>query len=617
MKKKFKLVVPLVFAVILIMSFIAANSMENISTYGKLINYVGIVRGASQRIIKLETNGKPDDALIDYVDGILDELIFGDGTYGLKRTTNTNFNSQLECLQDQWNLIKEEIYKVRQGADKELLLKYSEDFFDLANKSVFTIEEYSGTRSSALAGQLVITAIFCLAITVLAIIYYVRRFFELRKSNELLAEQAGRDKLTGALDVERFQQQAKEIINNNKNLKFAIQYMDFENFKYINDVFGYDVGDKVLKKYAEIMTESLEENELFARNVADCFLALRCYTDKDELLRRQKETDRKFMEYEILPDNHDITVVCGFCCIEDVIEQLEIIDLINRANYAKKTAKNVPNRTYAFYDESIRQKMFREIKIADRMDEALANKEFIVYYQPKVSPETEKICAAEALVRWRYPDGTFCLPGDFIPIFEKNHSISKLDIYVFEEVCRFLHGRYAAGLSVVPISINVSKIRFYTPGFVSSYTQIKNHYGIPDQMLEIEFTETVACENKDYMVRIVKELHQNGFLCSLDDFGTGYSSLGMLNDMSIDVLKLDAVFFNATYDMQKAQTIISGLLGMINKLHLHTVAEGIETADQVEFLRKHKCDLIQGYYYYRPLPEKEFVNALNKNATTG
>lgn len=612
MKKWIKLGFPFVLILVLIMCFVSADSIKDIGGYGKLINYVGIVRGASQRAIKLETNGEPDDELIGYVSGILDELLCGEGKYGLARTQNTDFNEELEHLESQWEFIQNEIKQVRKGKDKTTLLKYSEVFFQSANKAVFSIEEYSGRRSSSLTVQMVAMAIICLVISVTMIAYYIKRYFELRQKAELLTDQAGRDKLTGTLNAERFEIEAQELLANNKEINFAVQYIDFENFKYINDVFGYATGDKVLKKYADIMTKSLGKNELFARSVADCFLVLRCYDDKKLLLERQMEVDKSFVKYGILSDNHDITVACGFCCLEDTIEKLDISGLINRANYARKTIKNKPGEHYAFYDESIRQKMFTEIKISDRMESALEHGEFLVYYQPKVSPKDSSIQAAEALVRWKNPDGSFCYPDEFIPIFEKNHQIIRLDMFVFEDVCRFLRDRYDQGLPVVPVSVNVSKIRFYTPGFVKSYTEVKNRYKIPDGMLEIEFTETVACENREYMVWIVKSLHENGFVCSLDDFGTGYSSLGMLNDLPIDVLKLDAIFFRGSEDMERSWIIVKGILGIINHLNLRTVAEGVETESQALLLKEWGCDLIQGYYYYRPMPEEDFAKTLNE-----
>lgn len=610
MKKKMKFLLPIVLIIILVMSFFSARSITRIRNYGKLINYVGIVRGATQRVIKLETNDKPDDELIAYVDGIMEELLTGEGQYGLKRTSYADFNNELELLNENWDRIKKEIYDVRQGADKERLLKQSEELFDVANDTVFSIQEYSGQRSTALVRQMVITGVFCLIVSIFAIGYYVRKYFRLREKTAELADQAGRDELTGAYAIERFYAEGQEIIDRNQGAKLAVVYIDFENFKYINDVFGYEYGDRVLKEYARTLADSLKENELLSRSMADQFLVLRCYKDKQEMLELQMKIDREFMRREVLPDKHVMAIACGICCIEDTIEQLDIRGFVNRANYAQKTIKNVPGSNYAFYNESIREQMFREIHIADRMGSALAAGEFIVYFQPKVSPHTGEIEAAEALVRWKTSEGKMIMPGEFIPVFEKEHLIGRLDQYVFEEVCRFMQDRYREGARVVPVSVNVSKIRFYTADFVKNYAAIKERYQIPDGMLEIEFTETVACESQDYMLEIIKELHDNGFQCSMDDFGTGYSSLGMLKDLEIDVLKLDALFFRGNPDSKKEQLIVKGILGIIKELDIKSVAEGIETKKQLEFLKECGCDLIQGYYYYKPMPAEEFRKLL-------
>ena len=612
MNKRVKLVLPLVVIVILTMSFLSAKSMYDIRGYGKLINYVGIVRGASQRVIKLETNDMQDDELIEYVSDIMRELLTGEGTYGLERTDCEMFNEQLLLLDDEWRLIKARITLVREGAEKNELLEASEDLFEIANNAVFAIEEYSGERSSELTRHMVFTAVACLIACIIVIAYYIKKYFGLRRKADELADQAGRDELTGAFNTERFCEEAQQIIDENPDLKIAVQYIDFENFKYINDVFGYEYGDNILRKYAELMTGSLRDKELFSRSLADRFVALRCYETKRELLDRQKEIDNIFLDFEALPDNHTTTIACGFCCLEDLIEQLDIKGIINRANYAQKTVKNQPGEHYAFYDESIRQKMYQEIHFIDCMESALDNKEFIIYLQPKVSPYDSQIKAAEALVRWKTADGGFYLPGVFVPAFEKNHLIGILDQYVFEEVCRFMHQRMEDGKRLLPVSVNVSKIRFYTGDFVKTYAEIKNRYGIPDGMLEIEFTETVACENPEYMMQIVIELHENGFLCSLDDFGTGYSSLGMLKDMPIDALKLDALFFKKGIHTQKDRLVIQGVLEMILRLNIRTVAEGIEEESQVEFLKRNGCDLIQGYYYYRPMPVEEFEKEVDK-----
>lgn len=213
MRKIVKLGFPLIVAVILIMSFVSARSMSDIENYGKLINYVGIVRGASQRVIKLETNDMPNDNLINYVSSIMDELLTGEGEYGLERTGYGAFNDNLEKLGERWEQIKTEIAEVRSGHDKGTLLKSSEELFDIANETVFSIEKYSGMRSASLSRQLIVMGVFCLLISIIIVGYYVREYFRLRKRTETLADMAGRDKLTGALTTERFYVDAQKVLD--------------------------------------------------------------------------------------------------------------------------------------------------------------------------------------------------------------------------------------------------------------------------------------------------------------------------------------------------------------------------------------------------------------------
>lgn len=606
MKKGIKALLPVILILLVFISASSYNLISSISSYVTLVNYVGIVRGASQKLVKQEISGRPDDELLLYVDEIVKELQGGEGRYGLVRVDFDQYNDNLKRLDRQWELVKLQIFNVRQGNGIEGILDSSEALFVIANDTVFTIEAYSRQQATRLMVFIVCNLVVCLALFVVVVAYYVKQYFIMKRHTEELAEKAGRDELTGAYNSGKFLALTQEVLDGNPQ-NFAIQYIDFENFKYVNDVFGYDYGDSILKRYTQLMTETLQDGEFMARNMADRFLVFRYYTDKEQLLRQQQQVDSRFLEEaKLLPRQHSITIACGFCCLEDLIERLDAMALVNRANYAQKTIKNHPTNHYAFYNESIREKMILERRLQERMGDALKNREFVVYMQPKVSPKDGMIMGAEALVRWQMPDGSILPPGQFVPVFEKNRVIGKLDQYVFEEVCRWMSERLQQGLTVVPVSINVSKVRFYTPDFAQTYVEIKNRYGIPDKMLEIEFTETMAFENQNYMREIVKNLHQNGFTCSLDDFGTGYSSLGVLKNMTIDVLKLDGSFFWESKDVERERKIISGVINMIQSLEIQAVAEGVEHLDQVEFLQSIGCDLIQGYYYYRPMPMEEF-----------
>lgn len=612
MKKKIRTLLPTMLIMLIFASASSYSLISSISHYVTLVNYVGIVRGASQRLIKLETNGRQEDELLSYVDEIVEELKSGEGAYGLVSVDYGRYNDNLDRLSRQWELVKGQIYEIRGGADKEGILDSSEALFDIANDTVFSIEDYSRNQAARLMVFIIGNALVCFGLFVFLLVYYAREYFNMKRHAEELTDQAGRDELTGTYNMRKFMDEVQTVLDKGPE-KIAVQYIDFENFKYVNDVFGYEYGDCILKKYALIMSETLRQGDFLARSMADRFLVLRYYTDRDELFQIQQQVDQRFMEEaELLPRQHSITITCGFCCLEDTGDLMDANALVDRANYAHKTVKNNPVCHYAFYNESIRERMILERQMQERMEEGLAQKEFIVYMQPKVQPESGAIHGAEALVRWRLPDGTILPPGKFVPVYEKNREIGRLDQYMFEEVCCWLRKRLDEGLSIVPVSVNVSKVRFYTPDFVESYITIKNRYEIPDHLLELEFTESVVFENLVYMREIVKELHNNGFICSLDDFGTGYSSLGVLKNMTFDVLKLDGSFFRDSKDVKREQKIIRGVIAMIQNLKIQAVAEGVEKEEQVEFLKEIGCDLIQGYYYYKPMPLEDFEHLLNQ-----
>lgn len=608
MKRSAKFFIPVLLILLLVISLAAVKLVADIGNYGRLINYVGIVRGASQRVIKLETNMMPSNDLIDYVDGILEELETGKGEYGLVIPQDIAYRNDLSMLSKQWNIVKEGIQQVRNGADPTQLLLESEELFDIANNTVFAIEDYSSRQTADLSRLIFIMTVACIVACIIVVTFYIKRMVELRHKNETLEDIAFRDEVTGAYTLEKFKAEAEAILEQNPSEKFAVVYMDFENFKYINDVFGYDCGDGVLKTYAELMMEDMGEYEVFGHNTADQFVALCRYTDKNDLIDRHRRIDRELVErIEALKNKYMITLVYGICCVEDAGRTCEMATLLNYANFAQKTVKNHAGKHhYAFYNESIRKKMIEEVTIMSRMHEALRQNEFIVYLQPKVSLKSRRVECAEALVRWNMPGKGIVSPDHFIPIFERCRFISALDQYVFEKICVWLCSRLDQKLEVLPVSVNVSRIQFYDPDFVSVYTEMKERYRIPNQLIEIEFTETVAFENQQYMIQTVKDLRAKGFRCSLDDFGKGYSSLGVLKDMPIDVLKLDAAFFTENMDAEKDYTVLKGIISIARNLHIQTVAEGVEWEKQVEFLRAEGCDFVQGYYYYKPMPIADF-----------
>ena len=588
------------------------RSVYSSQSYGQLINYVGIVRGATQRLVKLEMNNQPSDSLITYLDDIMDNLSAGEGKYGLILPDDKEYRACLGELATEWASLKEDIYNYRGGyTDAKVLLENSEIYFNQANETVFAAEAYSKHRTTNLLRMTVVLIICIVLIWLLIFWSSLRKMLNLEHANKSLEDKAGRDILTNVYTVDKFKKTAQEFLDENSGLKYAVFYVDFADFKYINDVFGYEWGDRILKEYGGILDQDLDEKEVVGRVNADNFVILRHYETKKDVLNRQKEVDKKITDYMRNSGNrHILSVCCGLCCLEDVIESLKIEGLMDRANFARKAVKTGKFDRYRFYNESIRRQLFLEKDIESCMGSALENKEFKVYYQPKVDLKTNQIVCSEALARWQKADGTIIPPSDFIPVFEKNYTIPLLDRYIFEEVCRWLRHLLDDGLQALPVSVNVSRLQFYNSDFVSIYTEIRDKYNIPPSLLEIEFTETILFDNWDELSKIVEDLHSAGFSSSIDDFGKGYSSLSTVQNLNVDVLKIDAAFFPNITSKEKDRLLVEGIIKLVKQFGVVTVAEGIETEEQAEVLRGIGCDMIQGYVFYRPMPEQDYESLL-------
>lgn len=613
MKNLGKISVIVLFLLSIFVGSFTVYSISKVQSYGTLINYLGIARGATQRLVKLELQQQPHDELIAYIDDIIYDLKNTDGKYGLEKIPNVDYQQQFSALNTLWHRVKSNIYAVRQNpANSPLLLQSSEVHFEIANNTVFAADNYTTSKSHQLTllSALMLAGIIIMWIALFMV--YLRKLYSLESSNKTLYDITTKDPLTGAYNFETFKKKAQKLLTQTTK-KYSLSYVDFADFKYINDVFGYKYGDEILINYAATISNELRTGEVLGRVSADNFVILRYYNEKNDIMVRQQQVDIKITEFM-----HDMyggqaaSVQCGICYLEDLAEDLQIEGILDRANYARKTVKTGLNRKYAVYDESIRKQLRYEKSIENRMLKSLENEEFLVYFQPKVDLQTGLATQAEALVRWQTDEGLIIPPDKFIPIFEKKYLISSLDQYVFKKVCAFIRRRLDAGLPVNTISVNVSRLQFYNSDFVKTYEDIKNKFRIPDHLLEIEITESIAFDNVTFLEKTVSELKSKGFLISIDDFGTGFSSLSLLKNIPIDVLKIDQSFFRESIHKEKDNIVIKGIIDLVNKLSIRTVAEGIETAEQVAFLKSVNCNMIQGYFFYKPLPEDKFEAILNK-----
>jgi len=414
------------------------------------------------------------------------------------------------------------------------------------------------------------------------------------------------DPLTGHLNYEGYKIEVERLLRENPGRKYSLWYCDIKKFKFINDVYGYDVGDRLLKYWMEFVAKKNRKGETFCRISADNLSFLRYYEDVSELHATFDKEARLLSKFEELAAKRfQVEVVSGVYLVEPD-NRLSVEEMLNRANMAQKRVKPLPGNQFTLYTDAMRQKEIQEFHLTADMRDVLKNEEFVLYLQPQMPLQGPKSpIRAEVLVRWRHQDQTITMPGEFIGLFEQNGLIVDLDYYMFEHACRFL-AKAEGCQGRLCLSVNVSRITMLQPHFVEGYCAIKEKYGLPDGGIELEFTENGVVEDVASFVRLVAALRQRGFLCSMDDFGTGQSSLNILQALPLDILKLDHRFFQQGYDGERNRAVVSNVIRMARELKMRTVAEGIEEEKQVDFLRELGCDYIQGYYYSRPIPARTF-----------
>lgn len=434
---------------------------------------------------------------------------------------------------------------------------------------------------------------------------------EATRNRRELEYRAEYDDLTGCSNFSRFKIEARQILENRTEKKYALWYCDLRNFKLVNNVYGYDFGDRVLQYWAKISSRDQREGEIFARVSADHFVSLLWYDSIEELEKRFQKNAGILAKFKGLAGKKlRLEMVAGIYLIEKYGKSIGIEDMIDCANLAQKSVKVLEGSRYAVYTEDMRRQILSEKEMESAMYKALENREFCAYFQPIAEIQDGiRITGAETLARWIRPGYGVVPPNRFIPLFEKNGFIIDLDSYMFEEACRFLRKWLDEGREPIKISVNVSRISVFQRDFSKHYIRLKEKYNIPNGLLELECTESVLVENAELLEMVMRTMRVSGFFFSMDDFGSGYSSLNLLKDITVDILKLDMMFFrNENLKEPRHQTIISSIISMAKALNMKVVAEGVETEEQLQLLRKFGCDYIQGYLISRPIPEQEFEN---------
>lgn len=418
------------------------------------------------------------------------------------------------------------------------------------------------------------------------------------------------DRVTGGMSNTAFQLRCERLIPKAAPNTYTIVLVNIKNFKLINQRFGSENGNEVLRRLCRRLERLAEGKGFAARADADNFyLCLEAGAPSqvegfmDGLLREVEADVRQFNREQDTPLH--FVLQPGAYIVEE--PSLEITIMQDRAKAACRNRTASEDGVCKFFDKSIMERWGREQELNALFEDSLRRRDFQMYLQPKVWTADGKAGGAEALVRWVHPQKGLIFPMDFIPLFEANGKICKLDFYVFEEACKTLRRWMDAGEALLPISVNLSRQHFRQEGCIEHLAGIARRYGIPDGALELELTESIFFDDQgiERVKGCIREMHRLGFACSLDDFGSGYSSLGLLMDFDVDAIKLDRRFFK---DMgnAKMRDLIASLLELARKIGVQTVAEGIETPEQLALLRELGCDLIQGYIYAKPLPVPDF-----------
>lgn len=471
------------------------------------------------------------------------------------------------------------------------------------NWYIFSIEPKSvlDERMHPIMRDIQFLTVILICILVMANIIFL--YYNVRRRQELF-RLAYKDSITGGDNFSNFKEKAKKY----ENTEGYVIALDISEFKLVNNVCGNARGDEVLKAIWDVIMANCNDNEQAARVNADRFVIFWIERSKKTVTYR---IEKLINEIEGISEQLSVPRLYPVIGIR-AVEKLDDADKrYGEALRAKALVKNRRDRHYAFYDEIDYDTIVENKKLENGFEKALADKKFEVWYQPKFNSHTGKIVGSEALIRWRADDGSLISPGRFIPLFEKNGNIIRLDEYVFREVCRQQKEWQKEGIQILPVSVNISRFSLYYSNVVEKYERIINYYDVDHKYVQIEITESAIIENT-VIVELIQKFHDAGFDILLDDFGSGYSSLASLNQMPFDTIKLDKSLVDYVGN-ENGEKLLKFIVQLVQSLGMKITAEGVEYKEQLDFLENLNCDDIQGFYFSKPLMFADFSAKLTEN----
>lgn len=463
--------------------------------------------------------------------------------------------------------------------------------------------------SIAISGEiysaLLTTFIISIGVILVILMFCIYIVISNLKKQKQLYEYAYIDGVTKKGNIYYFRKIGQERLEKEPKTDKYILVLDINKFKMINKSFGYKIGDNILYGIGNKLEQILGVESLICRYSNDYFVAMFEY--KENLTNLLQQIVGELENLRLEENKYNLSINMGVYKVKE--EDKDISEIMDKAIIAHSASKGDVFDKYHIYDDEMEKEMEFESKIEQNMSSAIENEEFEVYYQPKFFTESEKLYGAEALVRWKH-DGKIIPPDKFIPIFEKNKFILKLDLYILDKVCKDIKAWKEKYDKEIIVSVNVSRQHFMDEHFLEKYLMVTAKHCINTNNIDLEITESATIEEGIDIIEIMNKMKELGFLISIDDFGTGYSSLSSLQDMPADILKIDKSFVDKIGKTEK--NIVDYIINIAKELKLTTIAEGVETKEQREYLLEKGCDIIQGYYYSKPLPKEEFEKYMEK-----
>ncbi len=419
------------------------------------------------------------------------------------------------------------------------------------------------------------------------------------------------DAVTGGKNWLYFSKRAKKIVRRCKEGKrrYVMASLRMDRYQGYCACYGIAEGEAIIESINNVIAKNIKRNELFARYAEAEFGILLSMDEPAQIIERLNDIKSKLVK---VGKSHKIDFAVGLC---EASNKVSVDELYSSASLARKSIPANSTEKYFWFNEKLKEDQLWERFVEENMEHALEAGELHVYLQPKYNAETKRLGGAEALIRWISPTEGFIGPGKFIPIFEKNGFITKIDDFMLRSVARLQANWVKEGRNTVPISVNISRAHFTQEDLAEHICEIVDLEGAPKELIELELTESAFFEDKDILINTVGKLKSMGFAVSMDDFGAGYSSLNSLKDLKLDVLKIDADFFRGKEENEeRGSLIVSETIQLAKNLGMTTVAEGIESAEQVEFLAERGCDLIQGFYFAKPMPVADYEQKMQEDA---